>query len=83
MKWEVVSGNVVSWGRDESMTEYTAQINPYTTGGELTLRALFEKIPTGTTLDPSSAAGKLVSELMRELREDSADFKKTAHVVDE
>jgi len=84
VKWVVEGdGHVVSWGKDGSMTEYTTQICPYVDGGNVTIKALFERIPTGTTLDPSSAAGQLVSELMRELREDSADFKKTAHVVDE
>ena len=84
VKWEVEGdGRVVSWGKDSSMTEYTTQINPYVTDGAVTLKAIFEKIPTGTTLDPSTEAGQLVNQLMRELREDSADFKKTAHVIDE
>ena len=84
VKWEVEGdGRVVSWGKDNSMTEYSTQISPYVTEGTVTLKAIFERIPTGTTLDPSTEAGQLVSQLMRELREDSADFRKTAHVVDE
>ena len=84
VKWEAEgAGRVVSWGKDNSMTEYSTQISPYVTEGTVTLKAVFERIPTGTTLDPSTEAGQLVSQLMRELREDSADFRKTAHVVDE